>query len=489
MSEQKGFFSFLNHITFVDDDSSKYEIAIEDNGFSYLDMVSEKKAKRITFEQKQERETGAALDGSTRAHGKHNITKIDKIDHGSICFDTDLKSIIADVQARTNRLSLFPIASGGIALVIAMMLWVLPSFWGIALLPASLFAAFLLLWNVWRLDVSRKHANIKYSFSANGHAAFEAINSAVRKFSSSQQVLYYSGQKHFEDTRYSGGAQALPVFELVQLGQASPPLLALDMHVWHIRADHKDMYFLPDHLMVCDGGRIGGISYGKLSISTCFETTQARDVARKTNDCNVVDNTWRFVNNDGTPDQRFNNNATIPIVKYGVLQLSGPGLDMQFYTSLQTASVSAPEGFSGMMQLAKKPVVATSETRRQQAVGDICSSLLDAMCCIMVADGKVDETEKQVIQKVMANAKAPWDEQEINVRIQTFVKRVNEQRFAAVLQQVCQELAEVKRLGKSSVFLKCLMAVAKADGTVERAEAEVYGKFEAILIGAEIEER
>ena len=109
------------------------------------------------------------------------------------------------------------------------------------------------------------------------------------------------------------------------------------------------MYFLPDHLMVCDGGRVGGINYAKLHISTCFKTTQARDVACQTRDCRVVDKTWRFVNNDGTPDQRFNNNATIPIVEYGVLQLSGPGLNMQFYTSLQGASTSAPQGFSGMM--------------------------------------------------------------------------------------------------------------------------------------------
>ena len=57
-----------------------------------------------------------------------------------------------------------------------------------------------------------------------------------------------------------------------------------------------------------------------------------------------------------------------------------------------------------MMQLAKKPVVAVAETRRQQAVGDVCSTLLDAMRCIMVADGKVEKAEKQVIQKVMANA-------------------------------------------------------------------------------------
>ena len=45
----------------------------------------------------------------------------------------------------------------------------------------------------------------------------------------------------------------------------------------------------------------------------------------------------------------------------------------------------------------------------------------------------------------------------------------------------CQELTEIKRLGKGRVFLKCLIAVAKADGIVERAEAEVFERFKAIL--------
>ena len=102
----------------------------------------------------------------------------------------------------------------------------------------------------------------------------------------------------------------------------------------------------------------------------------------------------------------------------------------------------------------------------------------------MVADGRIEKAEKQVIQKVMANAKAPWNEQEINVRIRAFAKRVTEQSFATVLPQVCQELAGIKGLGKGGVFLKCLKAVAKADGIVERAEAEVFERFKAILTPA-----
>ena len=39
-------------------------------------------------------------------------------------------------------------------------------------------------------------------------------------------------------------------------------------------------------------------------------------------DATVVDQTWRFVNKNGGPDRRFNNNVQLPIVNYGVLRFS-----------------------------------------------------------------------------------------------------------------------------------------------------------------------
>jgi len=103
-----GFFSFLDEMTFVEDDSSSYEINISDSGFCYLDMLSEKKAKRIAFEEKQKRETSAALDGSTRAHGKLNIKKVEEVDHDALCLDTNPEKIISDIQERRQKMPVFP---------------------------------------------------------------------------------------------------------------------------------------------------------------------------------------------------------------------------------------------------------------------------------------------------------------------------------------------------------------------------------------------
>jgi hypothetical protein len=131
-------------------------------------------------------------------------------------------------------------------------------------------------------------------------------------------VILYAGRRHFEDTRYSGGANSLPVFEGITLNRGRPPLLETDFDVWHIRAGRRDMYFMPDHILVYEGARVGGVAYSKLALSSGTEVIQAREIAKQTPDCKTVGSTYRFVNNDGSPDQRFNNNTVVPLVEYGI---------------------------------------------------------------------------------------------------------------------------------------------------------------------------
>ncbi|MGW2217782.1 hypothetical protein ACWCSD_22560 [Nonomuraea sp. NPDC001684] len=46
-------------------------------------------------------------------------------------------------------------------------------------------------------------------------------------------------------------------------------------------------------------------------------------------DGTVVDSTWRYVNVNGGPDRRFNNNARLPVLLYGRLLLrSHSGLNL-----------------------------------------------------------------------------------------------------------------------------------------------------------------
>ena len=148
-----GFFSFLDHLTYVEDGASRYEIDIGDSGFSYLDMVSDKKARSLTFKDKQERTTSAALDGSTRARGQLNIKKREVVSHDAVCLDTDLVAILRDIEERRRKLAFFPIVAGVLGAVLLFWLvmpWILEDGWVYLVvsvwIPPILLIA---LWNVW----------------------------------------------------------------------------------------------------------------------------------------------------------------------------------------------------------------------------------------------------------------------------------------------------------------------------------------------------
>ncbi len=247
----------------------------------------------------------------------------------------------------------------------------------------------------------------------------------------------------------------------------SPPLIDLESPVWHIRANRRDLYFMPDHLMIYDGANIGGIPYAQLEVRSSVDATQAREAAKQTTDCKVVGTTYRFVNNDGSPDQRFNNNAEIPIVEYGVFSLAGSGLDMRLYASSQPAGTSAAQGFEAMQHLASKPVVKVAEKRRQEAVQhrkteNIFIVLLNALCCVMAADGRLSSSEKKRMLEIMNQVKAPLDREKVNEHLAQFVERVKREGFTTVVNATCDELQVFRQNGKTKTLFSCLNSVRRS---------------------------
>ncbi len=483
------FFSFLDNLNLIENDASQYEVGISDEGFSYLDMGSEKKVQKLTFADKQARESGAALDGSTRARGQSNLKKSETIDHDEICFDTDLKAIIRDIEDRRNKISVFPLILGVSMVLVAIWLYLIFNLSmpflgfilsGFIVVPSLAFV----LVNSWFYDRSRKDVHFKYNITGSGEVAYERLNLALENVNASGQVLLYSGRQHFEDSRYSGGAATLPEFKEVACDLENPPLLEIPFKVWHLRVFNRDLYFMPDHILVYDGANMGGVNYGHLEIDTDSEVVQTRGIAKLTGDAKVVGRTFRFVNNDGSPDQRFNNNIEIPLIEYGILKLKGSGLDISLYVTDQKSVFEAPDRFSSITELARKPVLKIAEQRRLEAVTrrkakqeKIYSIVLDAMICVMFADGEASEAEQAKIHMLMQKIRSPWSENEINSQIQSFHRRVKSKGIDAIVSSICSQVSMIEGEKQQLAFKKCLSQVMAADGRVHPKSANVRHAF------------
>jgi hypothetical protein len=84
----------------------------------------------------------------------------------------------------------------------------------------------------------------------------------------------------------------------------SPPI--------RLRAQGMSLYFFPDRLLIEKAGRKAAVSYSALTVS-------CRDVSMRwfgtvPVDAKTVGQSWRYVNKNGTPDRRFNNNYVVPII-------------------------------------------------------------------------------------------------------------------------------------------------------------------------------
>ncbi len=65
-------------------------------------------------------------------------------------------------------------------------------------------------------------------------------------------------------------------------------------------------------------------------------------------DARIADRTWRYVNEDGSPDRRFRDNPELPVVLCGQLHVtSATGLDELFQCSKAGAAGAVAEAIRG----------------------------------------------------------------------------------------------------------------------------------------------
>jgi len=97
------------------------------------------------------------------------------------------------------------------------------------------------------------------------------------------------------------------------------------------------IYPLPDLVLYWQSGKFAPINYSDLRAS-CHPSKYVETEAVP-RDAKVVDKTWRYVNKNGSPDRRFNNNISIPVVAYaGMTLATTTGVDLDFHVSSLTSA-------------------------------------------------------------------------------------------------------------------------------------------------------
>ncbi len=184
-----------------------------------------------------------------------------------------------------------------------------------------------------------------YNLDPSGFRRLQALREAFSIIEQCDCVWRYVGEERAEDWKRNAGAGAL-----ITRSRISPALVdqsaEFDSNVaFGFSFGGPILFLLPDGVVLRTGEHYQ--SLGK-NLEVNASKTNFREEEFSPRDAQVIGRTWRYVNQSGGPDRRFNHNHQIPIHLYGQLEircgrwrirlcLSRADAAAEFATALQSA--------------------------------------------------------------------------------------------------------------------------------------------------------
>jgi hypothetical protein len=187
---------------------------------------------------------------------------------------------------------------------------------------------------------------IEYLADEDCNRKCEALRAAVDALAKSNRLWQINAFGNTTDWKRNAGANQIIDRSLAQAGFKPPPYLVTNVNTGFVKLKRETLYFLPNILLVHQGGRFGGVAYGTMRAG--FQRTSFHEDGETPADSRVLGSTWRYVNKNGGPDRRFSNNRQITVVEYGEAAIaSASGLRV----GLMSSSVTATDVFVKQLQL------------------------------------------------------------------------------------------------------------------------------------------
>lgn len=208
----------------------------------------------------------------------------------------------------------------------------------------------------------RRHTDIVYHLDSSQQEKFASIQSGFQSLGTAHRIWEIISETSTYDQKRNAGCGTLVSRKAVRCGAMMIPNVSANVQVFGIEADSFRIFALPDALLYWRGGRFAAVDYG--DIDSAYSYSRFTEDTSVPNDTRIVGETWRYVNKDGSPDRRFNNNRRLPVALY-------PEIKLRFNTNtqvhLQVSSVSAAsefmERFRGPNANAKSRIQSDSATR------------------------------------------------------------------------------------------------------------------------------
>ncbi len=202
----------------------------------------------------------------------------------------------------------------------------------------------------------RRHgvARLVYDIEPSLAFQYDALRRGLSHMAECNLVRHTDAIANVYDAKRNAGATQTLRSNNIVPGEGRPGRVECNLRVPVIPAGIHTLYFFPDRLLVYESGRVGAIDYG--DVGAVAGTTQFIEEESPPPDAAVVGQTWRFVNKNGGPDRRFNNNRQLPVMQYGTLEITGSGgLRHRFLCSQPTKAAIAAAAINASRRALHQP--------------------------------------------------------------------------------------------------------------------------------------
>lgn len=253
--------------------------------------------------------------------------------------DVDSQDFIQELKEKAQKISfykwygVYPISVIGILLLYIFsedytgLFWFLFSMLGIC--------SVILLPRLKQLDEERLLVQIYYDMDERIREVYNQFANHFSKLMNSSKTWQYLHSERTNDYKYSSGAAfTITRKPLLRVSTNKTPskIFKTNVEIPYIGLINTELYFFPERIIVKRGQQFGAIMYKNVD---CYGTiTRFIESDAVPGDATVVGHTWRYLNKNGTPDRRFNNNYQLPICHYSEYSFqSASGLNEKISTS------------------------------------------------------------------------------------------------------------------------------------------------------------
>lgn len=202
---------------------------------------------------------------------------------------------------------------------------------------------------VHRKNSSKRETHLVFELDQPERERHRQLSESLEALSKCQKIWRVEASSATWDWKRNAGASSLIQRSIVSIRDLSPPRVKINARITAIDFGRSQLYFFPDMILYRDGRGYGGIGYKDFGVTQGI--TRFIEGESVPSDSMVIDHTWQYVNKNGGPDRRFNNNRRLPVLQLGVLVFtSSKGLNIRLNTSNAERSAAFAESWRTQFQ-------------------------------------------------------------------------------------------------------------------------------------------